>query len=29
LGMGAEIVAIALLLVLFKRRGWLGSGPTA
>jgi magnesium transporter len=28
-GMGAEIVAIVLLLVLFKRRGWLGSGPTA
>jgi magnesium transporter len=29
LGVGAEIVAIALLLFLFKRRGWLGSGPTA
>jgi magnesium transporter len=29
LGIGAEIVAIVLLLMLFKRRGWLGSGPTA
>ncbi|HSZ39026.1 MAG TPA: magnesium/cobalt transporter CorA [Trebonia sp.] len=29
LGVGAEIVAIVLLLLLFKRRGWLGSGPTA
>jgi magnesium transporter len=28
-GIGTELVAIALLLVLFKRRGWLGSGPTA
>jgi magnesium transporter len=29
LGIGTEIVAIAILLLLFKRRGWLGSGPTA
>jgi magnesium transporter len=29
LGIGSEVVAIALLLLLFKRRGWLGSGPTA
>ncbi|MGO9160913.1 MAG: magnesium transporter CorA family protein [Streptosporangiaceae bacterium] len=29
LGVGSEVVAIILLLVLFKRRGWLGSGPTA
>jgi magnesium transporter len=29
LGMGSEVVAIILLLILFKRRGWLGSGPTA
>jgi magnesium transporter len=29
LGMGSELVAIVLLLLLFKRRGWLGSGPTA
>ncbi len=29
LGIGSEIVAIGLLLVLFRRRGWLGSGPTA
>jgi magnesium transporter len=29
LGIGTELVAIALLFVLFKRRGWLGSGPTA
>ena len=28
-GIGSELVAIALLLVLFRRRGWLGSGPTA
>jgi magnesium transporter len=28
-GIGSELVAIVLLLVLFKRRGWLGSGPTA
>jgi magnesium transporter len=29
LGIGSEVVAIVLLLILFKRRGWLGSGPTA
>jgi len=29
LGIGSEIVAIVILLLLFKRRGWLGSGPTA
>ncbi|MGO9877418.1 MAG: magnesium transporter CorA family protein [Acidimicrobiia bacterium] len=29
LGIGSELVAIALLLMLFRRRGWLGSGPTA
>jgi magnesium transporter len=29
LGLGSELVAIILLLWLFKRRGWLGSGPTA
>ena len=29
LGLGSEVVAIALLMVLFRRRGWLGSGPTA
>ncbi|HTV11502.1 MAG TPA: magnesium transporter CorA family protein [Acidimicrobiales bacterium] len=29
LGIGSELVAILLLLILFKRRGWLGSGPTA
>jgi magnesium transporter len=29
LGVGSELVAIVLLLILFKRRGWLGSGPTA
>jgi magnesium transporter len=29
LGIGTEIVAIVLLLLLFKRRGWLGSGPMA
>ncbi|MGH9046577.1 MAG: magnesium transporter CorA family protein [Acidimicrobiales bacterium] len=29
LGIGTELVALALLLILFKRRGWLGSGPTA
>ena len=28
-GLGTEVVAIALLMLLFKRRGWLGSGPTA
>jgi magnesium transporter len=29
LGIGTEIIAILLLLLLFKRRGWLGSGPMA
>src|SRR5580693_5484099 len=29
LGIGSELVAIILLLILFRRRGWLGSGPTA
>ncbi|HEY2575210.1 MAG TPA: magnesium transporter CorA family protein [Streptosporangiaceae bacterium] len=29
LGIGLELVAILLLAWLFKRRGWLGSGPTA
>jgi magnesium transporter len=29
LGIGTEIVAIVILLLLFKRRGWLGSGPMA
>jgi magnesium transporter len=29
LGIGSELVAIGLLLMLFRRRGWLGSGPTA
>jgi magnesium transporter len=29
LGIGTELVAITLLVILFKRRGWLGSGPTA
>jgi magnesium transporter len=29
LGVGTEVVAIVLLLLLFKKRGWLGSGPTA
>ncbi len=29
LGLGSELVAIVLLLILFQRRGWLGSGPTA
>jgi len=29
LGLGSELVAIVLLLILFRRRGWLGSGPTA
>src|SRR5580700_10811518 len=29
LGIGSELVAIVLLFALFKRRGWLGSGPTA
>ena len=29
LGIGSELIAIVLLLILFRRRGWLGSGPTA
>lgn len=29
LGIGSELVAITGLVILFKRRGWLGSGPTA
>jgi magnesium transporter len=29
LGIGSELVAIAALVLLFKRRGWLSSGPTA
>src|SRR5690349_4984128 len=29
LGIGSELVAIILLFILFRRRGWLGSGPTA
>jgi magnesium transporter len=29
LGLGSELVAIVLLLILFRRRGWLGSGPMA
>jgi magnesium transporter len=29
LGIGTEVVAIIILLLLFRRRGWLGSGPTA
>ncbi len=29
LGIGTELVAIVLLYLLFKRRGWLGTGPTA
>lgn len=29
LGIGSELVAIIILFMLFKRRGWLGSGPTA
>jgi magnesium transporter len=29
LGIGSELVAIVILVGLFKRRGWLGSGPTA
>jgi len=28
-GLGSELVAIVILLVLFQRRGWFGSGPTA
>jgi magnesium transporter len=29
LGLGSELVAIVLLVALFRRRGWFGSGPTA
>lgn len=29
LGIGSEVVAIAVLIVIFKRRGWLSSGPMA
>ncbi|HLX51365.1 MAG TPA: magnesium transporter CorA family protein [Streptosporangiaceae bacterium] len=29
LGIGLELVAVVLLVWLFQRRGWLGSGPTA
>jgi magnesium transporter len=29
LGVGSEVVAIVILIVFFRRRGWLGSGPTA
>jgi magnesium transporter len=29
LGLGSELAAIVVLFMLFKRRGWLGSGPTA
>src|SRR6202046_1254228 len=29
LGVGSELVALVFLVGLFKRRGWLGSGPTA
>jgi len=29
LGLGSELVAIVILLMLFKRRGWLGGDPTA
>jgi len=29
LGVGSELVAITCLFIMFKRRGWLGSGPTA
>jgi magnesium transporter len=28
-GLGSELIAIVLLFMLFKRRGWLGAGPTA
>jgi magnesium transporter len=28
-GIGTELVAIAVLVFVFRRRGWLGSGPTA
>jgi magnesium transporter len=29
LGLGTELLAIGLLIYVFRRRGWLGSGPTA
>jgi magnesium transporter len=29
LGIGTELVAIAILVFVFQRRGWMGSGPTA
>jgi magnesium transporter len=29
IGLGSELVAIVVLIGLFRRRGWLGSGPTA
>ncbi|MGH3205767.1 MAG: magnesium transporter CorA family protein [Trebonia sp.] len=29
LGIGSELVAVVLLIMMFRRRGWLGSGPTA
>jgi magnesium transporter len=29
LGIGSELVAVVLLVMMFRRRGWLGSGPTA
>jgi magnesium transporter len=29
LGIGSELAAVVLLVMLFQRRGWLGSGPTA
>jgi magnesium transporter len=29
LGLGTELIAIGALVFVFKRRGWLGSGPTA
>jgi len=29
LGIGTEIAAIAILLAIFKRRGWLSGGPMA
>jgi magnesium transporter len=29
LGVGTELVAIGVLVYMFRRRGWLGSGPTA
>jgi magnesium transporter len=29
LGVGTELVAIGVLVYMFRRRGWLGGGPTA